>query len=77
MRSTTNGIVWSRLRNWIYRLLLGSLLCSIPLMSMPVLAQDSEQNPSAIESGIQPWEEEDPIPFWLASLCMSLAAEIA
>ncbi len=77
MRSTTNGIVSGRLRNWIYRLLLGSLLCSIPLMSMPVFAQNSEQNLSSIESGGQPWEEEDPIPIWLESLVMSLAAEIA
>ena len=77
MRSTRNGRVSGRLRNWIYRLLLGSLLCSIPFMSMPVFAQDSEQNPSSIESGRQLWEEEDPIPIWLESLCMSLAAEIA
>ncbi len=69
--------VAGRLRNWIHRLLLGSLLCSIPLMSMPVLAQNSEQNPSPIESGGQSWEEEDPIPIGLASLCVSLAAEIA
>ncbi len=66
IRSAVNGKVMSKLRNSIYKLLTGFLLCSISLMSMPAWAQNGEQTV----------EEGNSVPVWLASLSASLAAGI-